>query len=130
MADQNQEALAHIKEAEATLNTSSASGYPESLVARAIHKIRMGIAKLEGKTLAPKPEISPESINAIPNPNNRGDKGGAPVAAEDKPEVEEKPVVKQFKGVYEDGFTITGDRSTFPDVSPSGAKRVSVEPAQ
>lgn len=121
----NQEAISHLKESETTLAANSAAGYPESIVARALHKLRMGIAVLEGKKLAAKPVILAENINAIPAVNNRGDKGGPePVAVEVKPAAP-APIV--WIGKYEDGFTIEGDRKQFPDKSPGGAKRLSVE---
>lgn len=121
----NQEALTHLKEAETTLAANSAAGYPESIVARTLHKMRQGIAVLEGKILGPKPVVTAADINSIPAVNNRGDKLGPEPVAVPKPIAAPAPVV--WIGKYADGFTVEGDRATFPDKSPKGAKRVSVE---
>src|SRR5277367_2332005 len=124
-------ALTHFKEGLATLRTSSAAGYPESIVAQAINRIEVGIAHLEGKEdeVAVKPILLPENINAIPATLNRGDKNKAvPKPAVVKPSIAKPPAAKKFEAKYADGFTVQkDDRAQFPDTSPGGAKRVSIE---
>jgi len=120
MSDQNNEALAHFKGAEADLANSSAAGYPESWVALTLQKIRMGIAKLEGKEIAPKPVVT--DPHAVPATLNRADAGKSPVA------VAAEPVTKKaFTAKYEDGTVLEeDDRTKFPPKSAGGAKRISI----
>src|ERR1700744_4436597 len=108
MADQNQEALAHVEAAHAELSNSSAAGFPESYVYRTLQKLKAAIAKLKGEDVTP--PVEPPPVNSVPSPKERG------------------AVPQEWVGKYEDSWTITGDRSKFPDVSPGGAKRISVEP--
>lgn len=115
-------ALPLLKEGLTILRTNSAAGFPESNVAKAITRFEVGIGKLEGEEIALKPDISAGEINNIPATLNRGDKGKAPELS-----VGTKKEVVSI-GKYADGWTVEGDRSTFPPKSPGGAKRLSVEP--
>jgi hypothetical protein len=118
MVNNQDEALVHFDGALADLRNSSAAGYPESWVARTINKLEVGIARLRGKDAGLKPEVV---ANQFPPTKERGS-----VPEPVKPVPAKKAAVVSI-GKYADGFTIEGDRSTFPDKSPKGAKRVSIE---